>query len=157
MKNPYTIFADYYQVYLVDQKVRSNNPNMWSPTALLKERVATAPGAIGISTIRNLDVPVEVEISEVEPTGTFDNWDQVVDCSIQVQSGWLILGGPGLDDDVPPISIKPGTYRARVFFGGLNTLSADELEGNDRYRIVLWPGKETPVDILKKYARRQKS
>ena len=151
MHYTYTIFADYFQVYLVDEKMTWYHPEMWSETAYLEERVAAASGVIGISTVRDLDVPVEVEVAESEPRDPVDGWDQVVDCGISVQSGNLKLGGPGLDDDVPFISIAPGTYRARIFFGGLNTLSADGLEGDDRYRIVLWPGKATPVTVLKKH------
>jgi hypothetical protein len=151
MHHTYTIFADYFQVYLVDEKMPWYHPEMWSETVYLQERVAAAPGVIGISTVRDTDVPVEVEVAESEPLDRVDGRDQVVDCGIAVQSGKLKLGGPGLDDDVPLISILPGTYRARIFFGGLNTLSADGLEGNDRYRIVLWSGKATPVTILKKH------
>jgi hypothetical protein len=151
MQHRYTIFADYYQIYIADEAMARHHDNMWTEKAYFEERVAVASGMIGISTVRNMDVPVEVEVCESEPRDPFHGWDQVVDCSIEFRNGKLAVGGPGLDDEVPRITIKPGTYKARIFFGGLDTLSSDGLEGDDRYRIVLWPGKATPVTVLKKH------
>ena len=36
-------------------------------------------------------------------------------------------------------------YRARIYYGGLNSLSEDGLEGDDHYRVVLWPDDEADV------------
>jgi hypothetical protein len=151
MRYNFTIFADYFQVYVADETMGLQYYDMWTETAYFEERVAVASGMIGISTVRNMNVPVEVEVRESQPIDPFQEWDQVVDCSIETRSGKLAVGGPGLDDDVPPITVEPGTYRARIFFGRLDTLSSDGTEGDDRYRIVLWPGKITPVTILKKH------
>jgi hypothetical protein len=63
----YTIFADYYQVYLVDESLEWYHPEMWYEAIYDNERVAVARGVIGISTVRNLDVPVDVEIHQSEP------------------------------------------------------------------------------------------
>src|SRR5687768_4229634 len=110
MKYQHRIFADYYTVYLVDEGMEWYHPDMWSETVYDNERVAVAPGVIGISTARNMTVPVEVEILESEPQEPSEGWDQVVDCSIEIQSGKLAIGGPGLDDDAPSTQIKPATY-----------------------------------------------
>ena len=151
MNHRYTIFADYFQIYVVDEAMARYHDDMWTETAYIEERVAVAPGMIGISIVRNMDVPVEIEVRESEPSDPFQEWDQVVDCSLEIKDGNLAVGGPGLDDEVPRIAIKPGTYRARIFFSGLDTLSPDGLDGNDRYRIVLWPDGTTPVIVLKKH------
>ncbi|WP_313013585.1 hypothetical protein [Brevundimonas sp.] len=42
-----------------------------------------------------------------------------------------------------------GDYAARVSHGGLDTLSEDGLDGDDRYRIQLWPGPVRPVTVVK--------
>ena len=42
-----------------------------------------------------------------------------------------------------------GDYAARISHGGLNTLSEDGLDGDDRYRIQLWPGAVGPITVLK--------
>jgi hypothetical protein len=43
----------------------------------------------------------------------------------------------------------PGVYRARVFYGKLASLSDDGLEGDDHYRIILWPGSPSTPVVLK--------
>lgn len=146
----FTIFADYFQVYVADETMGLDYYDMWTDAAY-EAMVAVASGMIGISTVRNMDVPVEVEVRESQPLDSFQDWDQVVDCSIETTSGKVAVGGPGLDDEYPRITLEPGTYRARIFFADLDTLSPDGLEGDDRYRIILWPGKTTLVTVLKKH------
>jgi hypothetical protein len=47
------------------------------------------------------------------------------------------------------VTLQPGTYRVRAYFGGLDTVSADGLEGDDHYRVVLWPAPaQEPVILL---------
>ena len=51
---------------------------------------------------------------------------------------------PGLTDyppDVTKITVLPGTYCVRIYYGNLDSLSPDGLDGNDRYKVALW--KET--------------
>jgi hypothetical protein len=147
----FIVFADYYQVYIWDHSVLKARAhiNPWTETAYLNERVAVSEALVGISTVRNLDVPVEVDIRDSEPEERLQDWDQVVDCSIEIRSGRISVSGPDFERDSPEIQITPGAYRARVFFGGLNTLSSDEVDGEDRYRVVFWPGPPTPVTVLK--------
>ncbi len=47
------------------------------------------------------------------------------------------------------IAVPAGDYAARVSHGGLDTLSEDGLDGDDRYRIQLWPGPVRPVTVVK--------
>lgn len=47
------------------------------------------------------------------------------------------------------IKVRPGPYRIRVSFEGLGSLSADGLEGNDRYHLQLWPAPTGPIETLK--------
>jgi hypothetical protein len=100
--------------------------------------------------VRNMDVPVEVEILSQAPTGDLLAWDRVNECSIRFTSPRAVIAG--CTDYFPHaarIPIMPGDYRARIYYGDLNSLSADGLEGNDHYRIVLWPAAEAPAVRLK--------
>jgi hypothetical protein len=46
----------------------------------------------------------------------------------------------------PRIAVAPGVYRARVSYGGLATVSADEMEGEDHYRVELWPDLDVSAE-----------
>ena len=88
----------------------------------VRKMVKVAPNVVVVQPVRSTAVPVELEVHE---------------CT----------GGPVLNLDVPP-----GTFRVRFLFSGLGTLSADGLEGQDRYRVVLWPGEAGPLRVVKQWA-----
>jgi hypothetical protein len=135
----FTLFADYFQFYLQDEKAHGDLSEAWTPQAV-ERLLALAPGVIGVGTARNMDVPVEVDILETEPRDDRGGWDRVNDCTIDVPSGRLVVAGcTDYFPDAARIEIAPGSYNARIYYGGLSTVSADALEGDDRYRIVLWP------------------
>jgi hypothetical protein len=98
-----------------------------------------------------MEVPVVVEVLESAPLETLDSWDHVVECSIDIPSGRMVVAG--CTDYFPKarrIEVVPGTYRARVFYGQLNSLSEDGLEGDDHYRVALWPHPAEPPVVLKR-------
>lgn len=61
----------------------------------------------------------------------------------------MIAGCTDYFPDAMRIEVTPGTYRVRVCYGALDTLSANGLEGDDRYRLQLWPAPSSGVRILK--------
>jgi hypothetical protein len=112
--------------------------------------LAIAPGATGIGTVRNMVVPVTAEIHDHEPGDDFSEWDYVVEASLEVTSGRTVIAG--CTDYFPGamrIPVLRGIHRVRVSYGGLDTLSADGLEGGDHYRVQLWPAGPIAVRILK--------
>jgi hypothetical protein len=66
----YILFADYFQFYLQDEKVDGNLSDAWTEQAV-QDLLAIAPGTIGVGTVRNMDVPVEVELLQSTPTAVF--------------------------------------------------------------------------------------
>ena len=144
-----TLFADYHQFYIQDEAADGDLSESWTADAELS-LVAVAPGTVGVGTARNVDVPVTIEISATEPDSDFAAFDPVVDCSIAIQSGTLVAAG--CTDYFPEAArfpLAPGTYRVRVCFSGLDSLSADGLDGDDAYRLVLWPGEPMIPVVLK--------
>ena len=51
--------------------------------------LAVGPGVIGVGTVRNMDVPVVVEIADAEPAHDRKAWNQVNECSVEASS-WLV-------------------------------------------------------------------
>jgi hypothetical protein len=152
MKHTYSIFADYHQFYLWDQDVSPNAPTDYTDIDI-ERRIKAAPNVIVIQPERNMDVPVTLEVLATEPDPDFDQWDHIAEASLELPSGHLEIhectGG-----SIDRIDLSPGTYRVRAYFGALNELSKDGLEGDDHYRLVLWPAAFAPVSVLKQFPGR---
>lgn len=148
-KFEYTLFADYFQFYLRDENAAGDLSDSWTREAM-DRLLAVAPGTIGVGTVRNMNVPVVVEIVDGECDAELSAWDHVNECGIEAPSGRLVIAG--CTDYVPDaarIDLEPGSYRARIYYGNLDSLSEDGLDGDDRYRVVLWKAVPGPVQILK--------
>jgi len=145
----YRLFADYYHFYLQDERVEGNLGDSWTLEAV-DRLVAVAPGTIGVGTVRSATVPVVVEITDGKPDDDMNDWDQVTECSVEIRSGRIVVAGcTDYFPDAGRIDVSPGSYRARVHFGNLNSLSEDGLKGDDHYRVVLWSARAGPILVLK--------
>ncbi|HEV3315366.1 MAG TPA: hypothetical protein VG488_00305 [Candidatus Angelobacter sp.] len=145
----YTLFADYFQFYLQDESTEGDLSNSWPPEAV-DRLLAVAPGTIGVGTVRNMNVPVVVEITDSEPDADLSAWDHVTECTVEVPSGRVVIAGcTDYFPDAARIELVPGPYRARIYYGGLSSLSEDGLDGDDHYRVVLWKAAPGPVQVLK--------
>ena len=143
------LFADYFQFYLQDESADGNLADGWTEEAT-NRLLAVAPGSIGVGTVRNMNVPVTIEILEATPPLDAERWDHITQCSIEILSGNLVIAGcTDYFPDAKRIHVSPGTYEVRVSYGALDTLSDDGLDGDDHYRVQLWLGHAAPVKILK--------
>ena len=151
-KHHFELLADYHQVYLQDETSSAELADSWTVESL--DRMLTAvPGAIGVGTVRNMEVPLDVEVHDVEPTEEIDAWDQVNECSLEVKSGRIVVAGcSDYFPDAARIQVTPGVYRVWVFYGKLGSVSQDGLAGEDHYRVVLFPGTATDVIVHKQRA-----
>jgi hypothetical protein len=144
-----TLFADYFQFYLQDESAQESLADSWTDEATSR-LLAVASGSIGVGTVRNMDVPVSVEVLEVEPALDAERWDHITQCSIDVPSGKLVIAGcTDYFPEAKRIRVSPGTYVARVSYGALTTLSEDRLDGADHYRVQLWPGRSAMPIVIK--------
>jgi hypothetical protein len=152
MRKRYEIFADYHQFYLWDHG-ESPSPAVDYSDKDVARRVKAAPHLVVIQPERNMSVPVEVEVAEEAPEVSLDDWDHVVEASLDLPSGRLEVhectGG-----SIDVLAVVPGTYRVRACFGGLDTLSDDGLDGADHYRLTLWPAPFAPLTVLKQHPAR---
>jgi hypothetical protein len=147
------IFADYFQFYIQDEKVDGDLSDSWTAEAdeLL---LARTDGTIGVGTVRNMDVPVTIKIFDIEPPFLTDNDDaigQINECDIEVSSGKIVIAGcTEYFPDAKRIELKNGIYRARIYYGNLDNLSEDGLDGEDFYEIHLWNvDKKQDLKIIK--------
>lgn len=145
----FDLFADYFQFYLQDESAKGDLSASWTEEAV-QRLLAIAPDTIGVGTVRNMTVPVQIEVTDAEPSETFDKYDHIVECSFNVPTGKIVVAG--CTDYFPKaarIQVPPGCYRVRVFYGGLDTLRGNGLEGDDFYKVILWPSSAEGIRILK--------
>jgi len=144
-----TLFADYHQFYIQDESADGNLSDAWTDAAV-ERLLAVAPGTVGIGTVRNVDIPVTISILERQPQFDPEEFDHVVECSVAIESGTIVVAG--CTDYFPGamrIKIPSGPYRVRASFDGLDSVSGDGLEGKEQYHLQLWPAPMGPVAILK--------
>jgi hypothetical protein len=145
----FRLFADYFQFYLQDEAVEGDLSHSWTEEAVSR-LLAVAPGIVGVGTVRNMEVPVTLEILAKEPDLDLDAWEHVVECSLQVTGSRLVIAGcTDYFPDAARIPVEPGSYRVRACYADLDALSDDLLEGNDRYHLQLWPAPPLPVTLRK--------
>lgn len=144
------VFADYYQFYVQDGQLNPPAPEDWTD-ADIAHRVKAAPNVVVICPVRNMTVAVEVELHTSEPHFDASEVDHVVACSLAVPTGHLQVhectGGPVLN-----WQIDPGHYQLLALFYRLGTVSADGLDGDDRYRVLLWPGAERSLRVVQEWS-----
>jgi len=150
-RHEFALFADYHQFYLQDEQADGDLSDHWTPGAT-DRLLAVAPGVVGVGTARDTTVPVTVAVLGGPPPGDEDlsGWDQVNECSLSVPSGRIVVAGcTDYFPEAARIDVAPGSYRARIYYGGLDTLSEDGLEGSDRYAVALWLAPEDGPNVVK--------
>ena len=149
VRHSFTVFADYHQFYVWDAGVGMTAPEDYTSQDV-ERMVKVVENVVVIQPVRNLGVPVELEVHLSDPGCDLALWDHVVECALALPTGRLQVhectGGPVLD-----LPVERGIYEARLLFAGLSTLSADGLDGSDHYRIELWPGSKRELSVVKQW------
>ncbi|WP_338665817.1 hypothetical protein VQH23_11685 [Pararoseomonas sp. SCSIO 73927] len=146
-----SLLADYFQVYLRDE-AHPDLPDDYTDEAIA-HRLLAGPHAVILHTARNMTVPIRVEWHGGRPTVDHDAYQHIVEARFDCPSGQLVLAGlTDYGPSAPRFPVRAGPLGVRAGFSGLDTLSADGLEGSDRYVVQLWPGPEPDgVRVLKSW------
>jgi hypothetical protein len=146
----FELFADYFQFYLQDETAVGNLSDAWTAEAQAN-RIAVAPGTVGIGTARNMVVPVVLEVLPSEPNDSPDEWDHIAEAGLTIRSGTLVVAGcTDFFPDAARVPLAPSEYRVRLYAAGLRSVSPNGLEGDDRYRIAIWPGAASRLPVILK-------
>ncbi|WP_372342337.1 hypothetical protein [Streptomyces sp. KL109B] len=149
-----TVLADYSTLLIQDDDARLGEPEPSWFTALVADWINTAPGVVGSGAARPFDVPVTVDVRRTPPAddAEIQQADHVTQAGLALPSGRLLISMQDTDDRLPRIPLTPGNYAVRIYSHGLDTISEDGLDGEDRYHVVLWPTDEDhPAQVLKRY------
>jgi len=144
----FRIDSDYFQIHLKDARVPQDAlADAWTPEALRRD-LAVADGIIGVGTVKNTSVIVDVVTAAASPDlADIGEWDRIIDASIAIPSGKLLLTSPTWET-AEMVEVAPGNYRTRVYFGNITAAKAKGSRIRERYTIVLWPGDLLPVQIV---------
>ena len=143
------VFADYNQFYVQDGEVNPPAPEDWTDIDI-SNRAKVAQNVVVVCPLRNMLVPVELEVHGEKPSIQLSRWDHVVLCDLELPSGRLQVhectGGELLN-----WAVAPGHYQVALLYSGLGTLSQDGLQGEDKYHVLLWPGSAQPLQVLRSW------
>ncbi len=149
IKKRYEIFADYHQFYLMDAEENPFAPEEWTDEDV-QRRIKAEKFIVVIQPERNMSVPVDLEILDSEPDEDFKNWNHIAEASLDLPSGKLQIE-ECLGETKDILILQSGSYKIRAFYGNLDKLNFDGLEGDDHYKIVMWQASFEDVKVLKQY------
>lgn len=149
--------ADYFQLYIYDAHLDLTKVEIGADWCTKEDHqrmfsIKEGNRYLVMSTFRNFLVPVEVLLFEEKPPiHSMIEWDQINECAFYAESGAILIRGLGNEDkDGLTITTKVQSWRVRLYYGGQATIDEMGIDGNDRYRIELWPTESTqPPDIIK--------
>lgn len=151
-----SVFADNFQFQLQDQVEDCEYPEVWND-ALLTQLFVFGPSIVGISTVRDQDVSVILEVydkpmdeKDLRTEPDLSDYDHAAQCNLDLPSGKLLITGCTSDyEDALKLNLPFHHYGVRIFWSNLD--SPDELgfEGDDEYLIQLWPNTQFEEQIMK--------
>src|SRR5437899_9277800 len=84
------VFADYFQFYLWDKVADPPAPVDWTDQDE-SNRLKAEPNVAVVCPVRNMTVPVTIEVLGGAPDYSLEQWDHVAECSLELPSGVLEL------------------------------------------------------------------
>lgn len=145
----YTIFADYFQFIVQDENSQDDFGALWNKDAA-NLMVAAGKTAIGLGTLRNVDVAVEVHVLDEQPGLSLADCDHVVEGAFSSPTGKIVvMGCTDYFPDAARIEIAPGTYCFLYVVSGVGTIEAEWEPADDLYSIFIWPGDARELRALK--------
>lgn len=145
----FNLFADYFQFVVQDEESDDDFATIWTKDALAAQ-TAFGKSAICPGTMRNVEVPVEIILSDEDPLISLDDVDHAVEGSIALPSGRVVvMGCTQYFPDAPRFKIEPGTYRALAVMVGIQSIQNEWDPADDKYTVYLWPGSARHPKLLK--------
>ena len=135
----FELFADYFQIYLMDVESNDDTSEIWTEKAL-KLKLGIMKNSIAIGTFRNVDVPIEIEVLKTNPDLDLNDWDHVSIGYFKIESGQCaVYGCTDYFPDAKKIELAPGNYSAISLAKGLDSITNESKDADDYYKIILWP------------------
>ena len=138
MLHKFELFADYNQFYVWDAGTDPSAPTDYTDTDL-RNRVKVAPNVVVIQPMRNMTVPVELDVCPSDPGVELSGWDHVAECSLELPTGRLQVhecaGGAILD-----LAVAPGRTASALTSAALASCRRTDSRGTITTRSS-WGGR----------------
>jgi len=143
------VFADYYQFHIQEPGAAGESMTDWT-AADVAVMAKVDFSVVALCPVRNMTVPVHLEIRDTEPVYDLEGVDHAIRCSLDLPSGELQVS-EAWGTEYLRLRLPGGTYGLLALYCGLGTLSEDGLDGDDSYRVILWPSSPCPLTVLKQW------
>ena len=153
MPYPLDFYTQYSQFYICDKdSERDTSSNRFWTEEAFNDRLATEDGILGIGTECYGPVKAELHLlSEPRNYINLDQYDHIVEAGLEIKSGVMqILDCPNSSVELE-VNLVAGSYRVRIY--SINLLSVEGDEGDDFYKIEIWPSLAMERKVLKRYER----
>jgi hypothetical protein len=149
----FDVVADHFQVIVADEGWDEDLGELWTPTAA-DQMLAQGDRIISIGTLRCVTLPVEIQIVPERPEVPLADVDHLVEGSLSIQSGTLLVETcEGSIECAPRIAVPAGTYQVLYAARGIRTIKDEYGAADDVYRVYLWPGPRLDTRVLKHWRR----
>jgi hypothetical protein len=103
--------------------------------------LGVAPDVLAIFTAKwHGIVSLDLIVRSDPPDDAFADWVNVAEASLDLPTGCVVALAPeSSSEDGLRVKLPSGMYRARVYAGGIDTVDEYMMEGQDHYRVALWP------------------
>lgn len=152
------LFADYYQIHLFDDGSKTDLGEAWTTSEATTTQLAVDTDALAVGTTVNVFVAVTVEVLDQEPGDDSAEFDHVVEGSLHVPSGLLIvMGCTDYEPDAHRVPVPPGWLRVRVSRANLDAArqadiySDEDPATTEQVRVRVWPAEPADVRLLKRW------
>lgn len=121
------VYADFHQFYVADEgswlarsaEADTGSPNFWSKEAS-DRGLAVLTAVLGIGTASYGTVSVVVEVNDVRPPVLIADFDRVVEASLNLASGSVLVIGCTAPEGAVAHGLPPGWFRVAVCSAGLD-------------------------------------
>ncbi|MGK5728542.1 hypothetical protein [Streptomyces sp. URMC 124] len=152
------LFADYFQIHILDDESDGDLSDVWNEQTV-RDGLGVAEDALAIGTSVNVNVAVSVHILEARPDDDSDDHDHVVEASLNLTSGRLVvLGCTDYFPDAARFDMPAGWTRVRASRRNLAAAVEADIDSDntpettEHLRLQAWPAPYAEPHITKRWS-----
>ncbi|MFD6243563.1 hypothetical protein [Streptomyces roseolus] len=149
------LFADYFQIHVLDDGSEGDLSDVWTEQAV-SDGLGVTEDALAIGTAVNATVTVGVDVLAAQPVDDSDDFDHVVEASLDLTSGRLVvLGCTDYFPDAARFEMPTGWIRVRASRRNLAAAVRSESdrtpETSEQVWLQAWPAPYAEPHIIKRW------